>query len=346
MDSGGNQYLRRTWIKAHCMPWNEATWKKYLEGKATQEELKELEQYFQSGNLEEWNTLMAASPVAGGHMPVGQEQKLRQYLLQHMQRTGSRKARVLTLRRVAAAAAVIVLISTGWLALSRRQKAASPVAGAVNWDTIGRPVNAIRRLTLPDGTKVWLNRQASLLISKTYARERRVCLDGEGFFEVTHDAAHPFSVQTGQVNTKVLGTIFNVEQTSTDQAVRVSLVKGKVKVMHQQDTVGAVTLLPGNMAVAGNTTIQIATAPLDADPGAWIKGDLVMNNIPLADALHKLATYYNIQIADDRRLTAGKMVTALYHRNQAWPQVLQHALFIAQLAYTTDKDGTIHIVKK
>jgi ferric-dicitrate binding protein FerR (iron transport regulator) len=68
-----------------------------------------------------------------------------------------------------------------------------------------------------------------------------------------------------------------------------------------------------------------------------------MNNIPLADALDKLAIYYNIQITCHPGLAEGKTVTALYHRHQSWKQVLQHMLFIAQLKYVIDKNGTILI---
>jgi len=325
------------------MSWNEAAWKRYLEGKATKEELASLEAYLRSGNLEEWTAYIAKEQQTGEPMPAATAEEVRQYLLQHMQ-PSRRRSFPLHLRSAAAAAAVILLVGTGLLMKWRRQAAIQETARITGWDTVATASNVIRMVTLADGTKVWLNRQAELLVSRAYPQQRQVLLKGEGYFDVTKDEEHPFSVQTGQVRTLVLGTVFNVEHTITDQAVRISLVEGKVKVIHSRDTAAAVTLLPGHTAIAGDSTAKIMAARMESpDPGAWIKGELLMNNIPLADALHKLAAYYNIRITCDPRLAKGKTVTARYHRNQPWPQVLRHMLFITQLTYTTDKNGTIHI---
>ena len=327
------------------MSWNDATWKKYLEGKATKEELEELEAYLGSGNLEAWNVFIAKERLPDTPMPPDKEQELLQYLQQH-KRSGRKRANILFIgRRITAAAAVVILAAAVWLLLSREHVTTQPTASVTGWDTVGRAANAIRRLTLPDGTHIWLNRQAELLVSKNYSFKRQVCLNGEGYFEIAEDAAHPFSVQTGQVSTVVLGTVFNIEHTSGDQAVRVSLIEGKVKVMYQKDTAAALTLLPGHMALAKEGGVRIIDSNPASDAGAWIKGDLVMNNIPLADALNKLSAYYSIKIAADPSLIKDKMITALYHRDQPWAQVLRHLLLITQLTYTTDKNGTIHITR-
>lgn len=327
------------------MSWNEDAWKSYLEGRATREQLESLESYFTSGKLEAWNDLLANEQLTGTPMPPDQEERLRQYLLQLEEKRRSRVFTLFTARRIAAAAIVIILLGAGFL-LRQRKTNMTQIAALPAWDTIGPAADVVRTVTLEDGTKIWLNRQAELLVSKAYPQERLLRLKGEGYFEVTADKAHPFSVQTGEVQTVVLGTAFNIENTLSDKTVRVSLLNGKVKVTHQKDTAAALILQPGHMAIAADNTTKIATAEIDVSTAAaWIKGDLVMNNIPLADALYKLAAYYNIQVTCPPGLMAGKMVTALYHRHQSWKQVLQHMLFIAQLTYTTDKNGTIHITK-
>lgn len=327
------------------MSWNEEAWKRYLEGSATKEQLESLESYFRSGKLEAWNELLAKEQLTNTPMPTDQEERLRRYLLQLENKRGSRVRTLFTARRIAAAAIVIILLGAAYLLRPSKVNDAQ-IAKLPAWDTIGPAADVVRMVTLEDGTKIWLNRQAELLISKAYPQERLLRLKGEGYFEVTADRAHPFSVQTGEVQTTVLGTAFNIENTLSDKTVRVSLLNGKVKVTHRKDTAAALVLQPGHMAIAADNAAKIATAEIDVSTAAaWIKGDLVMNNIPLADAVSKLAAYYNIQITCPSGLSAGKMVTALYHRYQPWKQVLQHMLFIAQLTYTTDKNGTIHIKK-
>ena len=88
---------------------------------------------------------------------------------------------------------------------------------------------AISVITLPDQTKVTLNRYSSLTYPDRFKEDRReVQLQGEAYFEVEKDARHPFVVKADPVEVEVLGTHFNVEAYPGDAEVKTTLLEGSV----------------------------------------------------------------------------------------------------------------------
>ena len=84
---------------------------------------------------------------------------------------------------------------------------------------------------LPDGTKVWLNSGSKLSYSGTFkGPKREVYLEGEAYFDVTKDAAHPFIVHTSSIDIRVLGTAFNVKAYNTDPTIEATLIHGLIEV--------------------------------------------------------------------------------------------------------------------
>jgi transmembrane sensor len=106
--------------------------------------------------------------------------------------------------------------------------------------------NQRKQLQLADGTKVWLSPNSKLSYpDKFEGAERLVSLDGEAFFEVSHDTKHPFIIKSGAVSTAVLGTSFNVSAYAQQHTIDVTLVTGRVAVAlnaknnTQRDTITA-----------------------------------------------------------------------------------------------------------
>ncbi|WP_319481848.1 FecR domain-containing protein [uncultured Draconibacterium sp.] len=85
-------------------------------------------------------------------------------------------------------------------------------------------------VVLPDGSKVWLSNGSRLVYPESFVGDfRDVQLEGEGFFEVTHDKKHPFIVNVGKHRIKVLGTKFAVVAYPEDDQVKAELVSGKIQ---------------------------------------------------------------------------------------------------------------------
>ena len=100
-------------------------------------------------------------------------------------------------------------------------------------------------MILADGSKVYLNSESRLRFPTRFeGKERRVYLEGEGYFEVARDSAKPFIVEAKEVDVRVLGTSFNVNTYVSERAIRTTLVSGKVRVGDRLTGKGEV-ILPG-----------------------------------------------------------------------------------------------------
>lgn len=100
----------------------------------------------------------------------------------------------------------------------------------VNEITVNR--GAKTKLRLPDGTYVWVNADSKLSYPETFKGPlREVYLEGEGYFDVVKDTAHPFIVHTAGLDIRVLGTAFNVKAYSAEPTIEATLIHGAIEVM-------------------------------------------------------------------------------------------------------------------
>lgn len=139
--------------------------------------------------------------------------------------------------------------SVGKMRVSKWKRYAVPLAaflcgllistGALYWMSSGKSAGYVfateagqrARAVLPDGTKVWLNASTQLVYKPSFwKRERLVDLNGEAYFEVSHNKHKPFVVNSKDVRTCVLGTKFNVRARSSEAKVVTTLLKGLVQV--------------------------------------------------------------------------------------------------------------------
>ncbi|WP_426138895.1 FecR family protein [Pseudomonas sp. DWP3-1-2] len=177
---------------------------------------------------------------------------------------------------------------------------ALPAAGYIGWNQGWLPnafdtyeaKDSTRLITLADGSRVELNLGTALSFAN-YRDRRSVTLDkGEAFFEVSHDPQHPFVVKAGTGSVTVTGTRFNVWMYQ-DQ-VKVMLVDGSVHVASSASPPGnALPLEPGMQASYKAGDFQpLISEPYDNDTSlAWRSGKLVINNLPLNQALPLINRY-------------------------------------------------------
>jgi ferric-dicitrate binding protein FerR (iron transport regulator) len=110
----------------------------------------------------------------------------------------------------------------------------APSPGVKEMLTATTPRGGTYQITLPDGTKVWLNAASSLKFPASFAKlkDRRVELVGEGYFEVAKDKAHPFIVKTDKQEVEVLGTHFNINSYADEASTKTTLLEGSVRVVY------------------------------------------------------------------------------------------------------------------
>lgn len=226
--------------------------------------------------LEIWDTAEQIVPVnpAPAHNVV------------HLNRSAEHTTHPSRWRNYAVAAAVALL--------------AFPVAGYVGWNQGLIPNSydtydardATRLVTMADGSRVELNLGTELSFAN-YKDRRSVVLDkGEAFFEVSHDSQHPFIVNAGKGSIKVTGTKFNVWMYQ-DQ-VKVMLVEGSVQVVSDTATPSrSYRLDPGMQASykAGDLEPQLSETYANDSSLTWRNGKLVINDLPLNQALPLINRY-------------------------------------------------------
>jgi transmembrane sensor len=145
---------------------------------------------------------------------------------------------------------------------------------------------------LDDGTRVSLNTNSRISILYS-AGERRVRLDrGEAMFEVTHNPARPFIVQSGDEQVRALGTTFLVRRDG-DARMAVTLLEGRVEVSepNQARTPRIAVLTPGQRVTVTPTAGAALDRPSIEAVTAWRRGEVVFEDTNLLEAAEELNRY-------------------------------------------------------
>ncbi|KIA96691.1 hypothetical protein OC25_02940 [Pedobacter kyungheensis] len=163
-------------------------------------------------------------------------------------------------------------------------------------NTISTPNGGEWQIRLPDGTRVWLNAASSIQYSLNIgtAKERLVKLDGEAYFEVSKNKAHPFVVETAKQTVEVLGTHFNINSYEEEQVTKTTLLEGSVRVSHN-DTNESEVLEPGEQSLVSARGIAVKNVDVD-EAVAWKQGYFMFNNEKQESILRKIARWYNVEI--------------------------------------------------
>jgi len=210
---------------------------------------------------------------------------------------GRPSARTMWVRMPPAAAAGLLLVAigvTGWIAVTRgrQHQAASPVTMRDFSTRRGQRAD----LQLDDGTQIVLGAATTVHIPDDYGdRTRDVYLDGQAYFVVRHDSAHPFAVHAGHAIVRDIGTRFAVTAYGGATSTQVVVSEGEVRVAH-------VELRPNDLAIVDSSG-QSAAVRHRVNASAvigWTQGRLAFESAPLADVVTSLSRWYDldIQLAD------------------------------------------------
>ena len=152
------------------------------------------------------------------------------------------------------------------------------------------------KMTLEDGTIVWMNAESSLEYpSQFVGKERMVHLKGEAYFKVAKNPEFPFVICTDRMQIRVLGTELNIRN-YISQDSHVTLINGSVEVTDNKDNKNRVRLNPGEDALLDeNHSFVIKEVDTDAYT-YWRDGYFYFDNTPLKEVVQELGRWYNINI--------------------------------------------------
>lgn len=170
---------------------------------------------------------------------------------------------------------------------------------------------------LPDGTKVWLSNGTKLIYPENFkSKTREVQLEGEGFFEVTHDKKHPFIVNVGENRIKVLGTKFAVIAYPDDNTVRAELVSGSIQFdVHQQnDSYSSYEVKPQHSLVLDKTSGKLFEAKLpEGFYNYWQYGSYEFKDEAFISLAQKVERIYNVKIIFESEALKQSLFTGTFN---------------------------------
>ena len=200
-------------------------------------------------------------------------------------------------------------------------------------------------IALSDGTKVYLNSGTSLKYPVEFlpSGKREVFITGEAYFDVAHDAEHPFIVNAEELNVEVMGTEFNVSAYPEDDVTDVVLVEGSVGLYTEGNNLeNATKLTPGFKGKLDKVKQSIDTEKVNTTIyTAWRNGELVFRNMSFNSILQKLQRYYNITIINNNETLGGEIFNASFN-NESIDKVLSYFNDSYNIDYTV-KDNIVYI---
>jgi ferric-dicitrate binding protein FerR (iron transport regulator) len=209
--------------------------------------------------------------------------------------------------------------------------------------TIEVPQGQRVNLTLSDGTKVTLNSNSKLHFPSTFkGGQRTVELDGEGFFEVTHNKSRPFRVITQKCEIEVLGTSFNVLAYNNSHIFEASLVEGSINIKGNSSNQSA--LLKPNEKISLKDGRLVTTRFESEDDFLWKEGIYVFNNEDLTQVFQKLEQYYQTRIEVKNKKLYDMKCTGKFRQKEGIEQIIKVLQKANSFQYQRDDDNNRIII--
>ena len=167
--------------------------------------------------------------------------------------------------------------------------------------TLSTPVGGQYQVTLPDGTKVWLNAATTLKYPSQFTTgERKVEVHGEAYFEVAKDEKKPFRVVlTDSTDIVVLGTHFNVMSYNNEKDKEITLLEGSVKISQQSAVKGmqSAVIKPGQQVVLTHNSPFTIHDNIDSEEiTGWKDGWFVFHDAPIESVMRQVERWYDAKI--------------------------------------------------
>lgn len=180
-----------------------------------------------------------------------------------------------------------------------------PVPESVAYRTSNNPTGQSSRITLSDGSTIWLSANSTLEYPEKFeGKYREVVLKGEAFFDVVSNPSQPFVVKSGDLQTRVLGTSFNIRAFEDEEEIEVTVATGRVSVeqirpatskSNSQESVAL--LFPEQQLVYSNSTGESTTQQVDSRLfTSWKDGVLMFENHTFEEITRRLERWYGVEI--------------------------------------------------
>lgn len=194
--------------------------------------------------------------------------------------------------------AAVAIVLLGLITVTAYWQGSRQIQSNFSDIVVEAPLGSKTKLTLPDGSTVWLNAGSKMVYSQGFGvSDRRLAFQGEGYFEVEKNDEMPFLVQTHDVNVTVVGTKFNFRNYPEDEEAVVELLEGKVALENQLKEESVRYLSPNEKMVLHKATGEMdITSAKVKEATLWTENILLFDEDLLPDIVRELERSYHVQI--------------------------------------------------
>ncbi len=199
-------------------------------------------------------------------------------------------------------------------------------AGILTVQEINCPVGMRSQVSLPDGTKIWLNSESTIKYTLPFVRKtRKVELIGEAFLEVEPNKKSPFIIQSDNIKVNVVGTKFNFKSYPEDNNIEVTLKEGKINlnILDGSKKSNNIELKPSEHFNYNKKTIKASITTTEIEKFIrWRNNILVFENTPMSELEKTLERWYGVEITiSDKEIEEYRFTTTF--ENESLHQVLE-----------------------
>lgn len=216
---------------------------------------------------------------------------------------------------LAAATVALLITMSGWLYMM--------LENDPSFIVMANNTGIVQNIPLPDGTVIKLNNRSKLTYPERFSGKlREVFLEGEAYFDVTHDKRHPFIVRAGELTIKVLGTKFTVNASSQASQITTTLLEGSINVTNEKKHI----LMKPNQQLkydvsSGKMSLtELSNASREI---RWTENIWVLSDTPLLDICQRLEQQFNVKLIIMNDELIGKSFTGEFYTNESLESILK-----------------------
>ena len=259
----------------------------------------------------------------------------------------------------------IILIAGSFFVLkhSDKKNTLSPVAATIKH--IELPYGAPVKKMLPDSSEVWLNAGSHIRYDDNFIQKNRdVYLDGEAYFSVKHDAAHPFIVHAGNITVRALGTKFNVEAYPDENKIEATLIAGKIMIKIDGKPDQNIILNPNEKLTVINEKFKVShenkvtrkelgfevkdvsqLQSISSVPEvAWLQDKLAFENESFTELAKKMERRYHVHIVFKDSLLGEERLSGVFE-NESIKKAMDLLQMTTSFHYQIRGDTTVFLNK-
>jgi transmembrane sensor len=232
-------------------------------------------------------------------------------------------------RNWAIAASITIMLGAGLIGFQYRG-ALLDVIDPATLIVVKTSGNEIKKITLGDGSVVWLNGASTLRYPDRFSYNKReiTLVEGEAYFDVHHDEGKPFQVMAGKTLTNVLGTSFNISSYNDVKSISVTVSRGKVAVNNE-------ILLPNQQLIYTKSSGKLEHKILQAaEVSSWMQGKLSFQDEDFKTIATKLENKFNVNISFSNKEMEDFHLTASFESSDSLNDVLDALTLTKGLKYT------------